>query len=351
MQPDILTRDVAGPSPDHRQQALLRQSSLTKPLGSLGRLEDVAVTLCALQRTDRPRAERVPVIVFAADHGVTAQGVSPYPSEVTTQMMVNFVSGGAAISVLARTLGLPLEIVDVGTIGAPVPGVVADRVARGTADLTRAPAMTHEEVDAALASGAAAVERAGDPGLLVLGEMGIGNTTSASALAAAYLELDPDGLTGPGAGLDRAGVERKRDAVARALELHREPAASADDPALDTLRRLGGLEIVALTGAVLTAARRGTPVLVDGFIVSVAALAAVRLVPACRPWLLFGTRSAEPGHDAVLDALDADPLLDLRLRLGEGSGAALALPLVRSACDLHTSMATFAEAAVSGPAA
>lgn len=350
MQPDLLTGDVAGPSPDHLQRALDRQASLTKPLGSLGRLEDVAVTLCALQRTDRPRAEDVPVIVFAGDHGVTAQGVSPYPSEVTTQMMANFVAGGAAISVLARTLGLPLEIVDVGTAGEPVPGVVADRVARGTADLTRGPAMTPEELDAALASGAAAVERAGRADLAVLGEMGIGNTTPASALAAAYLGTDAGGLTGPGAGLDESGVERKREAVERALALHREAIASADDPALETLRRLGGLEIAALTGAVLAAARRGTPVLVDGFIVTVAALAAVRLVPSCRPWLLFGTRSAEPGHDAVLAALEATPLLDLGLRLGEGSGAALALHLVRGACELHTSMATFAEAAVSGPA-
>lgn len=329
----------------------MRQTTLTKPLGSLGRLEDVAVQLCALQRTDRPRADSVPVVVFAGDHGVTAHGTSPYPSEVTAQMMGNFVTGGAAISVLSRSLGLPLEIVDAGTLADPMDGIVVDKPCKGSADFTTAPAMTQEQLEHALGCGQRAVNRTADADLLIFGEMGIGNTSAASAIASVLLGRTPEELVGPGAGLDAEALAHKVHVVERAIDLHRSDIAGAASPALESLRRVGGLEIAALVGAIISAARRGTPVIVDGFIVSVAALVAVHLTPSCRPWLLFGTRSAEPGHDIVLAALDAEPLLDLDLRLGEASGAALALPLIRAACELHVSMATFEEAAISGPAA
>ncbi len=347
----LLVDDIDTPSDAHRVRAAQRQDTLTKPRGSLGRLEDLAVELCALQSTDRPRADSVPVVIFAGDHGVTAHGTSSYPSEVTAQMMGNFVAGGAAISVISRSLGLPLEVVDAGTLADPIDGVVVDKPCRGTDDFTAGPAMTAEQLEHALGCGERAVERAGTSDLLVLGEMGIGNTTAASAIASSLLDRSPAELVGPGAGLDAAGLAHKLRIVDAALALHGAEISDADSPALETMRRVGGLEIAALTGAIVAAARRGTPVVVDGFIVSVAALVATRLVPTCRPWLVFGTRSAEPGHDTVLDAMSAEPLLDLGLRLGEASGAALALPLLRAACELHSSMATFEEAAISGPAA
>lgn len=347
----LLADDIAVPSEEHRARAAQRQDALTKPRGSLGRLEDIAIELCALQATDRPCADSVPVIIFAGDHGVTAHGTSPYPSEVTTQMMSNFVAGGAAISVLSRSLGLSMEVVDAGTLADPLDGVIVDKPCRGTSDFTAGAAMSEDQLAHALGSGERAVERAGQADLLVLGEMGIGNTTAASALASSLLARSPEDLVGPGAGLDASGLVHKLRVVNDALALHRPEIDGATTPALETLRRLGGLEIAALTGAIIASTRRGTPVVVDGFIVSVAALVATRLTPSCRPWLLFGTRSAEPGHAAVLDALDAEPLLDLGLRLGEASGAALALPLIRAACELHSSMATFEEAAISGPAA
>ncbi|MGV8961115.1 MAG: nicotinate-nucleotide--dimethylbenzimidazole phosphoribosyltransferase [Stenotrophomonas sp.] len=337
------------PSQLHRQRALERQQQLTKPAGALGRLEEVAIALAALQARDRPQATQVPVIVFAADHGVVAQGVSAYPAEVTVQMLHNFAGGGAAISVLARALGLPLHVRDVGTRAVePIAGVVADKCRYGTADFSVAAAMEADELEQALAAGARAVEDACLEGvdLLVFGEMGIGNTTAAAALAAVLGPLPQEALVGAGTGLDATRIQHKQAVVARALALHTDAIAAAPVPAFEALRRLGGLEIAAMSGAMIAAAQRGIAVLVDGFIVSSAALAAVRLNPDVRDWLLFSHRSAERGHGMVLDALHAEVLLQLDLRLGEGSGAALALPLVRLACALHNDMATFAEAAV-----
>lgn len=330
-----------------RDLALARQDQLTKPRGALGRLEDVAVTLAALQGRERPRIERPWFTVFAGDHGVVAEGVSAYPQAVTGEMLRNFVRGGAAISVLARTQGAPLELVDLGTAVPiePLPGVLHLNLGPGTANFAQGPAMSEAQCHAALAAGRDSAERARAEGadLYLGGEMGIGNTTTASALAAALTGTSATTLAGPGTGLDAAGVQRKAQVIDQALALHR---AHCEVP-LEALRRLGGFELVALAGAYLACAQHGIPVLVDGFICSVAALCAVRLNPACRPWLLFAHRSAEPGHLAVLEALGAEPLLDLGLRLGEGSGAAVALPLLRLACDLHGGMATFAEAAVS----
>ncbi|SFO78216.1 nicotinate-nucleotide-dimethylbenzimidazole phosphoribosyltransferase [Pseudomonas sp. NFACC24-1] len=326
--------------------AAARQQQLTKPAGSLGRLESVAVQLAGLQGQLKPRLELLWIAIFAGDHGVVAEGVSAYPQEVTGQMLLNFVSGGAAISVLARQLGASLEVVDLGTVtpALDLPGVRHLNLGPGTANFAQGPAMTVKQGEQALHAGRDSVLRAVAAGtqLFIGGEMGIGNTTAASALACALLECPVAHLVGPGTGLDAAGVSRKAQVIERALALH---AAQGHDP-LQTLFNLGGFEIAALVGAYLACAQQGVTVLVDGFICSVAALVAVRLNPECRPWLLFGHRGAEPGHRHVLETLGAEPLLDLGLRLGEGSGAALAVPLLRLACDLHGQMATFAEAAV-----
>ena len=328
------------------EAARSRQQQLTKPAGSLGQLERVAVQLAGLQGRVKPGLEQLWIAIFAGDHGVVAEGVSAYPQAVTGQMLHNFVSGGAAISVLARQLRARLEVVDLGTVtpGLNLPGVRHLNLGAGTRNFVEGPAMTQAQGEQALQAGRDSVLRAVEQGseLFIGGEMGIGNTTAASAVACALLDIPVAHLAGPGTGLDAAGVSHKAQVIERALSLH---AARRGD-ALQTLFNLGGFEIAALVGAYLACAQEGVAVLVDGFICSVAALVAVRLNPECRPWLLFGHRGAEPGHRHILHTLEAEPLLDLGLRLGEGSGAALAVPLLRLACDLHGQMATFAEAAV-----
>lgn len=332
--------------PQVRAEALARQQQLTKPAGSLGRLEQVAVELAALQGRLKPTLEQVWISIFAGDHGVVAEGISAYPQEVTGQMLLNFVSGGAAISVLARQLDARLEVVDLGTVNLALdlPGVRHERIAPGTANFARGPAMTAQQGERALHAGRASALRAVEAGarLFIGGEMGIGNTTAASALACALLGCPAIELSGPGTGLDAAGVRHKADVIEAALKLHGD---ATRDP-MQALLHVGGLEIAALVGAYLACAQDGVAVLVDGFICTVAALVATRINPSCRPWLLFGHRGAEPGHRRVLAELEGEPLLELGLRLGEGSGAALAVPLLRLACDLHGQMATFAEASV-----
>ena len=327
-------------------QANARQQQLTKPAGSLGQLENLAVQLAGLQGRVKPSLEQLWITIFAGDHGVVAEGVSAYPQEVTGQMLHNFVSGGAAISVLARQLQAQLEVIDLGTVNPALdlPGVRHLRLGAGTANFVQGPAMTASQGEQALQAGRDSVLRAIEAGaqLFIGGEMGIGNTTAASALACALLDCPVAHLTGPGTGLNAAGVSHKAQVIERALAVH---GAQRGDP-LQTLFNLGGFEIAALVGAYLACAQQGLPILVDGFICSVAALVAVRLNPASREWMLFGHRGAEPGHRHLLESLQATPLLDLGLRLGEGSGAALAVPLLRLACDLHGQMATFAEAAV-----
>ena len=345
MLPDWITQPCPAISATHREAAAARQGQLTKPTGALGRLEILAIELAGLQHTEQPRAERVPIVVFAGDHGIAAQGVSAYPQEVTIAMMANFASGGAAISVLAHELGSSLEVVDAGTLAdTQLPGIVTDKPRRGSRDFSGEAALGPEELSFALDCGKRAVARAAasEPDLLILGEMGIGNTTSAAAIAAALLGIGADKMTGLGTGLDATGRDRKAHIIDVALAHHGLAGTSAGK----ILRAVGGLEIAAICGAIIAAAQRRIPVLVDGFIVSVAALAAAHLNPTCRPYLIFSHRSAEQGHRLVLEALDARPLLDLDLRLGEGSGAALALPILRLACALHNRMATFAEAAV-----
>jgi nicotinate-nucleotide--dimethylbenzimidazole phosphoribosyltransferase len=334
------------PSAHHREAARVRQDQLTKPTGALGQLETLAIELAGLQHTERPRAANVPITVFAGDHGIVAQGVSAYPQAVTIAMMANFCAGGAAISVLARELGARLEIVDAGTLAeAPMNGVVSDKPRRGTRDFSLEGALEPAELCFAFDCGKRAVARAaeGKPDLLILGEMGIGNTTSAAAIAAALLKIKAEAIAGRGTGIDAAGRAHKARVIDAALAQH---GFAADTSPERVLCAVGGLEIAAISGAIIAAVQQRIPLLIDGFIVSVAALAATRLNPSCRPYLIFSHCSAEQGHRLVLEALDAHPLLDLGLRLGEGSGAAIALPLVRAACALHAGMATFAEAAV-----
>lgn len=348
MKDEWLAMPCPPPSEVHAAAAVARQNALTKPKGALGVLERLAIQLAALQRTDRPRANNVRIVLFAGDHGITGQGVSAYPSAVTVQMLDNFARGGAAISVLARELGAALEVIDAGTLAASeIAGVMTDKPCRGTRDFSREPAMTMGEAQQALAAGRRAALRAAahHADLLILGEMGIGNTTSAAAIAAALLARPPADLVGAGTGLGAEGVRRKTTIVAGALELH--GLTQPDTDPFKALTHVGGLEIAALTGAIIGAAQSSVPVLIDGFIVTVAALLALRLNASCGDWLIYSHRSSEQGHRLVLDALATEPILDLKLRLGEGSGAALALPIVRLACALHAGMATFAEANVS----
>ena len=334
-------------SPDQgfAQRARERQSQLTKPPGSLGRLERLAVDLCALQGRDQPAAEHVEIVVFAGDHGVVEEGVSAFPQAVTGEMIKNFVRGGAAISVLAQQLDAGLTVVNMGTVSGEDFGdpVVGRPVAASTRNLVREPAMTAEQCDQALAVGREMVAQFTDQvDILVGGEMGIGNTTSASALACALGAGNPEELCGPGTGLDRDGVSLKSRIVSRALE-----RVGDRNSVLEILAEFGGFEIAALTGFYIAASQKGLVCLVDGFITSVAALVACRINPGCRPWLVFSHTSAEPGHAKILSALDGKPLLNLEMRLGEGSGAGVAVSLLRNACALHNGMATFAEASVS----
>lgn len=343
---DWLHAPALVPDPTARQAAEARQAVLTKPPGALGRLEALAIQIAAWQRSDKPSLKRVHIVVFAADHGVAAEGVSAYPQAVTGEMVRNFARGGAAISVLARALGATLDVANLGTVNDPgsLAGVYTTPLGPGTANFTVEPAMSPPQLARALAAGRDAVQRArhAQAQLFIGGDMGIGNTTAAAAMACALLHQRPESLAGPGTGLDAAGMARKLAAVDRALDVHGAHLAAP----LEVLRRLGGFEIAALAGAYIACAQAGLPVLVDGFVATSAALAAVRVHPEVHDWLLFAHVSAEPGHRVMLDALRAQPLLDLGMRLGEGTGAAAAVPLLRLACALHNEMATFADAGV-----
>lgn len=380
--------DVVAPQVDAEAEAEARahQLQLTKPAGALAALEEIAIALAAMQGSARPAARPAEALLFAADHPVAAAGVSAYPAEVTAQMVANFLGGGAAASVLCRKLGIPLTVIDVGVARAVSgaqggqgddgggddsgdgdgefdeqtdpgleahtdsidPKIVLRREAvadDAEGDLRLGEAMSPETFERAVAAGAAAVDRLDEETrVLILGEMGIGNSTCAAAVAAALLDRDGGELTGAGTGVAGEVLARKREVVRAAAALVR-----GASPA-EILRRVGGRELAALAGAVGRAAERRICVLVDGFIVSAAVLAAVRASPSIRPYLLFGHASAEHGHRAVLEALEARPLLQLGLRLGEGSGALAAFPLLELACSLHEEMATFSSAKVAGAA-
>jgi len=329
------------------QRARERQMNLTKPPGSLGRLEDVACAIAAMQACDAPTLDRISIVVFAADHGVAEEGVSAFPQAVTAEMVRNFARGGAAISILARELGATLAVVNVGTVSSleVLEGVTDARVAAGTRNFSRYDAMSREQLARALLAGFDAVEqaRADRTQLFIAGEMGIANTTSATALAAALLSVDARELTGPGTGLDADGMARKAELINQALLYH---ALSPRQP-VDILCRMGGFEIAAMVGAYIRCAQSGVPILVDGFIAGAAAMVACGINASVRPWMLFAHASAEPGHRLMMQHLRAKPLLDLDMRLGEGSGAAVVVPMLRLALALHNGMATFAEAGVS----
>jgi nicotinate-nucleotide--dimethylbenzimidazole phosphoribosyltransferase len=317
----------------------------TKPRGSLGRLEAIACQLAGI-RADAEIGRLEPaIVVCAADHGIAAEGVSAYPQEVTEQMLRNFASGGAAVCVLARRAGARLVVADLG-VRRPVedPAILDRRVRAGTANAARGPAMSEDEMCRAVVTGIELAETlaADGIGIVAMGEMGIGNTTAASALTAALTRASPDGVCGPGTGLDDAGVERKRAAVWRALEANE---ASAWDP-LGAVAAVGGLEIAALVGLVLGCAANRVAVLIDGFITAAAALAAVCVEERCAQTLIASHLSPEPGHRLLLDVLGQEPLLDLGMRLGEGSGAALALPVVLAAAAVLVEMASFEQAGV-----
>jgi nicotinate-nucleotide--dimethylbenzimidazole phosphoribosyltransferase len=344
----LIERTVARIAPFDRDAAAAARRALdakTKPRGSLGRLEDLACRVAGIRATARVERLQPAIVVCAADHGIAAEGVSAYPQEVTGQMLLNFAAGGAAVCVLARQAGARLVVADLG-VCCPVDaaGILDRRVRAGTANAARGPAMAVAEMERAVATGIElAGSLAGDGiGIVALGEMGIANTTAASALTAVLLRADPGGVCGRGTGLDDAGLERKRAAVWRALEAN---CVSPRDP-LGAIAAVGGLEIAALTGLVLGCAAQRTPVVIDGFITAAAALAAVCVEPHCAGTLIASHRSPEPGHELILRALEQEPLLDLGLRLGEGSGAALALPIVAAAMAILAEMASFEQAGV-----
>jgi nicotinate-nucleotide--dimethylbenzimidazole phosphoribosyltransferase len=330
--------------------ALLQLDSLTKPPGSLGRLEEVVARYAACRGDRSARMGRGAILVFVADHGVAEAGVSAYPQAVTVEMLRNIGAGGAAISVLARRFGYVLSVIDVGvatdTSTTPLPGVRYERVAPGTRNFLSGPAMTREQACLALEIGIRTARAAAAAGvtLVGIGEMGIANSTSAAALLALMTGIAPVDLVGRGTGVDDAGLLRKVAAVETALAHHRAVA----DGGVAALAAVGGFEIAAMAGACLGAAAAKTLVVIDGFIATAAAVVARSIASRAVEYMLFGHRSAEDGHSRALAALDVRPMLDLGMRLGEGTGAALAMNLVESALALFDQMATFASAGVSG---
>ncbi|NUT33826.1 MAG: nicotinate-nucleotide--dimethylbenzimidazole phosphoribosyltransferase [Hamadaea sp.] len=355
---ELLSRTVEAIGPldvAAMEQARARQGRLTKPAGSLGHLEELSIRLAGLAGTcPPPLLEPAAVVVFAGDHGVHAQGVTPWPQEVTAQMVANFVAGGAVVNAFARQIGASVTVVDVGVatpldelFGGPAgggSGLVSAKVRAGTRDMTAEPALTREEAEQAVEVGITVAHQLADGGarVLITGDMGIANTTPSAALISAFTGADPGRVTGLGTGIDSDTHARKVDAVRRALDLHRPDPA---DP-IGALAAVGGLEHAALAGLILGGAARRLPVLLDGVIACSAALAAVELAPEAVGALVAGHLSVEPGASVALQHLDLDPLLDLGLRLGEGTGAVLALPIVAASVRVLHEVATFDTAGV-----
>ncbi len=341
-------RAIQPPDENARRAALARQDQLTKPQGSLGRLEALSIQLAGITAQPRPRLLQPVIVTMAADHGIARQGVSAYPSEVTPQMVLNFLHGGAAINVLARHVGARVAVVDMG-VAADLPShpdLIEKKIAKGTRDFSAEPAMTLAEAERAVEAGIEIVTREIDPSaadIIGTGDMGIGNTTASSAIVATITRRPVPEVTGRGTGVDDAGLARKIAVLERAL------AARCPDPedAWDVLNKVGGFEIGGLAGVMIGAAARRVPVVIDGFISGAAALIACGLAPTVQPYLIAAHRSVEIGHRAALEHLRLDPLLDLDLRLGEGTGAALGISLCLAACKILDEMATFGEAGVS----
>jgi len=330
-----------------KEQGLERQGQLTKPPGSLGSLEAMAVRLCAMQGVQKPSVDNAQVVVFAGDHGVAAEGVSAFPQVVTGEMVKNFSRGGAAICALARQNNAAFEVVNLGTVVdlSAMENIVDNTIMAGTANFAQQAAMTLEQLTQSLAAGKAAVDRAAANGatLFIGGDMGIANTAAATALASWATGQSVTSLVGPGTGLDAQGVTHKGQVIEAALAKH----ADAMTSPVEALRHVGGLEIAALAGAYIRAAQVGMAILVDGFITTSAAILASKIQPEITDWMFFAHASAEPGHQAMMASVGADTILDLGMRLGEGSGAGVALSILKSACVTHNEMATFAEASVS----
>lgn len=329
------------------QAARQRQDRLTKPKGSLGKLEALSVQIAGITRQALPRLHHKVVTVMAGDHGVARQGVSAYPQEVTPQMVLNFLSGGAAINVLARHTGSRVVVVDMGVAAdlSPHPDLVDKKIAYGTGDITNGPAMSRSQAERAILAGAEVVEQELARGLDILatGDMGIGNTTPSAVIAAVFTGFPAEQVVGRGTGIDEAGLRHKRSMVQRALEVN------TPDPGdgLDVLVKVGGFEIAGLVGAILASAANFRPVVIDGFISTAAAMIAVSLCPPVRSYLIAAHASSELGHRRMLEWLQLEPLLDLEMRLGEGTGAVLAMSIAEAACKILSEMATFDEAHVS----
>ena len=318
----------------------------TKPLGSLGAIETLAIQIADIQQSLTPRTETCALTIFAADHGMAAEGVSVYPTEVTRQMVLNFLSGGAAANVFANSVGAMVQVVDAGVNGAPIdhPGLIQHRIAAGTQNAIESSAMSKQQCNQALIAGRK-IGRELSCDAAAFGEMGIGNSSSAALVSAKVLGLPIENLVGRGTGMDDSGLARKTQLLAAAAA---RTADKLDAPI--ALAEYGGFEIVMMCGAMLAASETGRIVLVDGFIASTAALCAVEIRPQCRTNFIFGHCSAEAGHRLLLEAMDARPLLNLEMRLGEGTGALLAWPLVKAAAAMLRDMASFSSAGVSGPA-
>jgi nicotinate-nucleotide--dimethylbenzimidazole phosphoribosyltransferase len=321
---------------------------LTKPQGSLGRLESIAMAYCLARGTAQPVCERKRVVAFAADHGVTAEGVSAFPAEVTPQMVMNMLAGGAAINVLTRHAGTELKVVDIGVndpLDAAGDQLCRLKVRSGTANMAHGQAMTESEMNQAVCAGIEIANQAAADGvdLLASGEMGIGNTTASTALFSVLLDLPVEDITGRGTGIDDSALAHKVDVIKRAIEVNREHLNSP----LGALAAIGGLEIAGICGLVLGAAAKRIPLVVDGFISTAGALCAIKAKPEVSDYLFFSHRSNEQGHRRVLEAMAVEPILDLDLRLGEGTGAALAIPIIEAAIKTYNDMATFSGAGVS----
>ena len=327
--------------------AAARQLTLTKPPGSLGRLEEIGNRLAAIQRTVTPDVSRKRIYVVAADHGVTDEGVSAYPREVTAQMVQNFLAGGAAINVLGRHGQIDIKVVDAGVAAdlAAHPGLIDVKRVRGTANFAHGPALSRDETERLVTTGIDLARAARKDGiqLLGIGEMGIGNTTAASAITSALMRTDPAELTDRGTGVDDRVLNHKIEVIRRALAVNQ----PNPDDAIDVLSKVGGAEIAVMMGVVIGAAINRLAVIADGFISTAAAALAVTLCPASRDYLFLAHRSVERGHAALIRLINLEPLLDLKLRLGEGTGAALAMHIVDAAARLLSEMATFSEAQVS----
>jgi len=330
------------------QSAQARQETLTKPQGSLGRLEELSIQLAGMTANPLPSVERKAVIVMAADHGVALEGVSAYPAEVTAQMVLNFLQGGAAINTLARQANARVVVVDMGVaseIDDPSGQLVRYKIGLGTANMAKGPAMTRVQAIEAIQSGIEIVEAEIARGVDIfgIGDMGIGNTTPSAAIACALMDQPPDKITGRGTGVDDEGLRRKIAVIVRALDVTQPNAGDG----LDVLAKVGGFEIGGLAGVILAAAANRKPVVVDGFISTAAAMIAASLVPAARDYMLAAHVSQERGHKLMLEWLGLNPLLDMNLRLGEGTGAALAFHLIEASTRILREMATFDEAGVS----